>query len=130
MKDLQKKNTMRGDNEKFHIIAVDFDGTICTDCYPKVGIPNLPLIQLLKEIRAEGAKLILWTCRSGAYLEDAVSYCKVFGLEFDAINDNLPEITQKYGNNSRKIFADVYIDDKSCFPWSWEKEQNYRSEQE
>ena len=29
---------------KYQIIAVDFDGTLCTDAYPDMGVPNLPLI--------------------------------------------------------------------------------------
>lgn len=39
--------------------------------------------------------------------------CKKFGLEFDAVNANLPEMVAHWGNNPRKVFADVYIDDKA-----------------
>lgn len=108
----------------FRIIAVDFDGTLCTDRYPEIGIANFHLIHLLKELHKEGRKLILWTCRSGKHLEEALHWCEGFQLEFDAVNDNLPEIVEVYGNNSRKIFADVYIDDKTCFPWDGKELQN------
>lgn len=44
-------------------------------------------------------------------------------LEFDAVNENLPEIIERYGSDGRKIYADVYIDDKSCFPWEVKKDE-------
>ncbi len=96
-----------------NIIAVDFDGTLCFDCYPEIGTPNLRLINILKDLREKGIRLILWTCRCGSPLSEALSWCASFGLFFDAVNENLPEILEKYGSDSRKIFADVYIDDRS-----------------
>lgn len=105
------------EERSYQIIAVDFDGTLCVDCYPNIGTPNLPLIFLLKQLKAQDRRLILWTCRCGKYLEDAVDWCRKLGLEFDAVNKNVEEIIKKYGSDSRKIYADVYIDDKSCFPW-------------
>lgn len=99
------------------IIAVDFDGTLCEECWPEIGRPNLRLIGELIYRKSLGDKLILWTCRSGLQLEQAVKWCESYGLCFDAVNDNLPESVERYGNNSRKITADVYIDDKSEKPW-------------
>lgn len=102
---------------QFRIIAVDFDGTLCTDCYPKIGVPNRKLIHLLKRLQEEGSQIILWTCRCGEPLESAVAWCREQGLVFDKINENADEILALYGTDSRKIYADVYIDDKACFPW-------------
>ncbi len=99
----------------YNIIAVDFDGTLCHDCYPSIGAPNLRLIYILRELRKKGTRLILWTCRCGQPLKDALRWSSYHGLEFDAVNENLPEILEKYGSDSRKIFADIYIDDRS-FP--------------
>ena len=99
----------------YNIIAVDFDGTLCHDCYPSIGAPNLRLIYILRELRKKGTRLILWTCRCGEPLKDALRWSSYHGLEFDAVNENLPEILEKYGSDSRKIFADIYIDDRS-FP--------------
>ena len=98
------------------IIAVDFDGTLCFSEWPALGEPNTPLINYLKASRQRGDKLILWTCRAGDALASAVSWCRDQELEFDAINDNLPEIVEKYGNNSRKITCDYYIDDRAILP--------------
>lgn len=96
------------------ILAVDFDGTICKHDYPEIGEPNRDIISLLIKLRKSGVKLILWTCRGGVYLKDAVKWCKHNGLEFDAINDDLPEI--KSFNKlpkSCKVYADYYFDDKN-----------------
>ena len=41
------------------IIAVDFDGTLCRECYPEVGAPDMKLINFLINRRVLGDKLIL-----------------------------------------------------------------------
>ena len=103
-------------NTDYQIIAVDFDGTLCYSNWPELGEPNRPLIEYLRYQQRLGNKLILWTCRAGEALDKAVSWCKEQQLEFDAVNDNLPEIVAMYGNNSRKITCDYYIDDKAVLP--------------
>jgi len=108
---------MNAIHNDYQIIAVDFDGTLCVDCYPHIGAPNLTLIHMLRELQLQQKKLVLWTCRNGEALNEAVSWCATQGLKFDAVNENLPEIVEKYGSDSRKITADLYIDDKSCLPW-------------
>jgi hypothetical protein len=102
----------------FKIIAVDFDGTLCDSQYPGFGPPNLKLIQHLKERKANGDRIILWTCRSGEPLRDAIRWClEEHGLIFDAVNENLPEPIKMFGSNSRKIFAHEYIDDRASTKW-------------
>ena len=94
------------------IIAVDFDGTLCEDKYPFIGRPNMHLVTILRNAGKFGDRLILWTCRTGSSLERAVRWCGSYGIYFDAVNENLPEIIEKYGGDSRKIFADIYLDDR------------------
>lgn len=55
-----------------------------------------------------------WIVRNniGEDLQSAVRFCKENGLEFDAVNDNVPEVIEKYRNNSRKITCEFYIDDR------------------
>ena len=72
--------------------------------------------------RRQGKKVILWTCRCGDLLEEAVAWCRMFGLEFDAVNENVAQTLEQYGTESRKISADVYIDDKACWPWMTKQE--------
>ena len=94
-------------------IAVDFDGTLCKEAWPDIGEANWPLINFLIKWRNQGKKVILWTCRENDMLRNAVNWCAVRGLFFDAINCNLKERIDAYGNDSRKIGADYYIDDSS-----------------
>ena len=97
------------------IYAVDFDKTLTIGSYefPDTGIPNIGLFHFLIEKQRSGHSIILWTCRAGHDLDVAVAYCRNMGLEFDAVNDNLPKIIEAYSVNSRKVFADYYIDDRS-----------------
>ena len=98
------------------IAAVDFDGTIVEDKYPGIGRVNEKTVRYIKHLKRNGYRLILWTCRSDNDLIKAVEFCRNIGIVFDAINDNLPEIKAKYQNNSRKIFANIYIDDRAVIP--------------
>lgn len=95
------------------VIAVDFDGTLCKDRWPNIGEPYGEVINECIRRQADGDKIILWTCRSGALLDDALLWCLNRGLKFDAVNDNLAENIEKYGNNCRKVWADEYWDDKN-----------------
>ena len=99
------------------ILAVDFDGTLSLGTWPDVGPANEKLFRFLKKRKEEGDKLILWSCRVGKPLEEAIAWCRENDLEFDAVNDNLPEVIEIYGTNSRKISCDYYIDDKALFGW-------------
>lgn len=97
------------------IFAVDFDGTLCENAWPDIGKPNGYIIRYLIQAQREGHKLILWTMREDELLSQAIEWCKAHGLEFDAVNDNLPEMQSFYGNNPRKVFANYYIDDHNAF---------------
>ena len=101
-------------------IAVDFDGTIVEHEYPEIGKEKLFAFLTLKELNKRGARLILWTFRTGKELDEAVEYCRKNGVEFYAVNKNYPEevMNETVG---RKIDADIFIDDKNIggFPgWS------------
>lgn len=95
------------------IIAVDFDGTLCENKWPEIGAANIELIEYLKERQAQGCKLVLWTCRTNEMLRDALYWVAENGLTFDAVNENLPEVLEWIGGDSRKIFAHEYIDDRN-----------------
>lgn len=94
------------------IVAIDFDGTIVEDAYPKIGKPKLFAFETLKRLQDDGHRLILWTYRYGSRLDEAVTFCKENGIHFYAVNKSFPEeefdIVQ-----SRKIYADLFIDDRN-----------------
>lgn len=96
------------------IIAVDFDGVLCESKWPGIGAPNMHLIEWLKMHRANGDRVILWTCRTGEKLDMANAFCNGFQLYFDAVNENLPDMVERFGSDPRKIYADLYIDDHAA----------------
>lgn len=101
------------------IIAVDFDNTIAITKYPEIIEPIDMTIFTLKQAKERGATIILWTCREGKELEDAVNWCKENNVPIDYVNENTPERIEKWGNDCRKIGADVYIDDRAINPSIW-----------
>jgi hypothetical protein len=114
-------------------IAVDFDGTIVEHEYPEIGKEKLFAFLTLKELNKKGARLILWTFRTGKELEDAVEFCRKNGVEFYAVNKNYPEEVMNE-TVSRKIDVDIFIDDKNVggFPgWSevWQMLNPFELEQ-
>lgn len=94
-------------------VAVDFDGCLVSNAWPEIGDPNDDLFDMLIRFRQKGGELILWTCREGESLADAVLFCAKEGLGFDALNANLPSWKALFGNDTRKLGADYYIDDKA-----------------
>lgn len=94
------------------IIAVDFDGTIVKDEYPAIGEERPGAVETLRRLRTEGYSLILWTCRTGQHLAEAVKWCADRGVRFSAINASLRSEVIKYGSDTRKIGASMYIDDR------------------
>lgn len=97
------------------VIAVDFDGTLAVTEYPKIIRPITQVIELVNQYHAKGAIIILWTCRVGKHLDDAVQFCKENGILIDLVNENTKDRKELYGSDCRKISADVYIDDRSVF---------------
>lgn len=113
----EKINFISGTYRDPKIAAIDFDNTLferSEEGYPEIGAPIEKNIDYVKEMQAKGWKTILWTCRDGEALEMALEACNNEDLFFDKVNDNLYE----EDNNvlSRKIYASIYIDDKTLNP--------------
>lgn len=113
-------------------IAVDFDGVLCQNKWPEIGYPNTRLMDKLIQLQGDGHIIILWTCRVGELLDNAVDFCTEHGLILDYVNRNTDENIEMYGGDSRKVHADFYIDDhnvsdifnqKFMVPFSWHKER-------
>ena len=112
------------------IVAVDFDGVLCENEFPKIGPPNYDIISLVRQLIDKGNEVVLWTTRNGDELTAAVDWCGDRGLHFCNVNGPAPsnerEFKDTYPTQSRKIYADIYIDDHSlhycnrvmCNRWS------------
>lgn len=90
------------------IIAIDFDGTITEDSpFPITGRVRPEAVEVIKKLQ-EVYICVLWTCRRGEYLTEAIDILRRNGVVFDYVNRSpFPE------RSSAKIYADVYIDDRS-----------------
>lgn len=95
------------------IVAVDFDGTLVEDHFPQIGPINEEMFELCKQLKDQGIALILWTSRDDYNVAEAVAFCAQHGLVFDAVNENLKEVQALFNNDTRKVYADLYIDDKA-----------------
>lgn len=104
-------------------IAIDFDGCLCDNAYPAIGAPHWGVIARAKMEQEAGAGLILWTCREGQLLQEAVAACESRGLHFDAINESLPSWIAAFNNAPRKVGASEYWDDRAV-PMGGEQEVN------
>ena len=72
------------------VIAVDFDGTLVENgVYPYASKPIIKNIEYIKKMKSEGHKIILWTCREKEPLEYAIKFCIDYGIELDAVNENV-----------------------------------------
>lgn len=98
---------------KGKVIAVDFDGTIVEHAYPEIGETMHYAFETLKALQAEGHRLILWTYRTGSYLDEAVEFCRQNGIEFYAANENFVGEMAEGGEYSRKLNAQIFIDDRN-----------------
>lgn len=98
-----------------YIVAVDFDGTLVSATYPGIGKPNKELIEEIKKINLyhPDVRWVLWTCRTGESLEEAIKWCKENKLPFTSFNKNIPEVIDLFKEDTRKVYADVYVDDRN-----------------
>ena len=121
---------------KYEFVAVDFDGTICADAFPEVGAPNRAVIDYVKRLAADGSKIILYTSRENGtrkLLDEAVAFCKEQGIPLYAVNENPGNPhAAKIGlkpSDGRKVYADLYIDDKAINPAGIKTPADYKEEQ-
>ena len=105
----------KSEERKTTVVAVDFDDSIAYTHYPTIIKPLPHAMDVLRVLMNDPYTiLILWTCREGEYLQQALDFCELYGIKFDYVNENCKERIEYYDNDSRKIGADLYIDDKSA----------------
>ena len=126
--------TEKLEERKITVVAVDFDDSIAYTHYPTIIKPLPHAMDVLRVLMNDPyTVLILWTCREGEYLQQALDFCELYGIKFDYINENCKRNLDLYTVDCRKVSADIYIDDKSyqgregveklwCNWWNWMKE--------
>lgn len=93
-------------NDKL-IIGLDFDGTLVTHDYPRIG-QDIGAVPVLKKLANAGCLFVLNTMRSGKELDEAVEWCLNHDIMLYGINKN-PE--QHKWTSSPKVYANLYVDD-------------------
>lgn len=95
------------------VIAIDFDGTIVEEGYPNIGAMRKGAYKYIRKLVNEGHFIIINTCRSGEYELEAKIWCMRNNIFYHYFNKNHSELIKDFGCDSRKISADIYIDDKN-----------------
>ena len=94
------------------ILAIDFDLTICISDYPKLGTERPGAGAVIRQFVKDGYGVVINTCRSGVDLGNAINWLHQNNIPYHFVNSNFPHLISEYGSDTRKISADVYIDDK------------------
>lgn len=104
---------------KRKIIAIDFDGTIVTYDYPQTGTMIKDARKYINKLSDDSHYVIIWTCRGGKELEQAIFWLKNNDIRFDKVNENCGHLGFA---PAPKIYADIYVDDRQLggLP-SWRK---------
>lgn len=110
---IKSKNEIQLNHEE-RVYCLDFDDTIAYTQFPKIIKPLPYAIEVLKVLTKDpNSTIILWTCREGKYLQDALNFCELYGIKFDYVNENCKRNLDLYKTDCRKVSADIYIDDHS-----------------
>lgn len=98
--------------------AIDFDNTIVDSApFPKIGELKQGVRETLHDLRDNGVKIIIWTCRTGNHKQAAIKFLRNNKVPFDWINEN-PHCKEAH----EKVFADIYLDDRGVqFRGDWLK---------
>lgn len=100
---------------KYKHICIDWDGTIVEDgAYPEAGEFKEHAVNVMKRILKEGGEIVIWTCRNGNGQEDKIiDKLVTAGIHSFNVNHPFDHYTDIFGDTARKVFADVYIDDRN-----------------
>ena len=102
------------------VLSIDFDGTIVEVDYPRIGKLIPGAIRYINKLHKEGYMIIINSCRAGKHERQMRSFLNIQGIKYHYINENAEFLIEKYKTDTRKISANIYIDDKSLGglpPW-------------
>jgi hypothetical protein len=99
------------------VLAIDFDGTIVFNDYPHIGLLKPNVKDVINDLYDNhNCEILIWTCRENIYLEEAKNFLIENNIKFHQINKNSDYVLNLWNDcDCRKIFADLYIDDKGVY---------------
>lgn len=115
------------------VLAIDYDGTIADTNYPTILGRIKGAKKYINKLYNDGWYIIVWTCRCDDNtttfpMSMAKDWLYANEIPYHKMNEHHPALVLTYNNDSRKIAADFYIDDKSIsgLP-TWKKMYKYLS---
>lgn len=98
-------------------LAIDFDDTIVNSKWPDIGELKPFAKEVINELYNDyNCDIIIWTCRENKELQDVYEFLNKNDIKYTTINENTPAIIKCWSNlNCRKVFADLYIDDRGIY---------------
>ncbi len=102
-------------------ISIDYDDTIVYQDFPNTGTIKPNAKEVINRLYDNGHHILIWTCRANENARTAKKYLIDCGVKFHLINENLPSNIEKYGGDTRKMSAHIYIDDRQLggIPDDW-----------
>lgn len=97
------------------VLAIDFDNTIADTNYPTINGLIKESKKYINKLYNDNWYIIIWTCRADNYLKDAINFLDKEGIKYHLVNEHCPRLIELYENDTRKISADFYIDDKNIY---------------
>lgn len=102
------------------VLAFDFDNTLALiGKWPDIIGLQKGAKEALIDLYNKNYYIIIWTCRGNECdaknLEAAAEFLKKNGVPFHKVNEHHPYLIEKFQNDTRKICADIYIDDKNLY---------------
>ena len=102
------------------LLGLDFDGTVVAHRFPEIGEVFPGAVEVLKELQNEGVGIILNTCREDQperrFLHEAAEWFAERHIGLRSINaNNRQDEFREFEGERRKVFADVYLDDRDFF---------------
>lgn len=95
------------------ILSLDFDRTIVDSNYTTIHGLRKDAKHYINLLFKEGYYIIINTCRCGDEQNNAENFLKKEDVLFHLINQNNSDLVKFYNADSKKVSADIYVDDKS-----------------
>jgi len=75
----------------------------------------------IKKLKEDGFYIIIWTCRDNDDILLLKEWFEKHKIPYDKLNEHHPANIAKHKNNTRKIYADLYVDDRDVngLPNNW-----------
>lgn len=89
-------------------VAVDFDDTMADNHYPECGELYPHVKDVINNLQLKGVYFILWTARVGVELDAVKEMLIRNGIFITTVNHNCDHAPYR----TRKIYADIFIDDR------------------